>query len=627
MSTPRIRKGTPLLALGALGVVFGDIGTSPLYALRATLQFAGGEQTAEAHVMGALSLMVWAVVIIIGIKYIALLMRADNGGEGGLLALLALAAPDEDETPRRGGGVLLWIALIGAALLYGDGIITPAISVLSSMGGLVPPEAKTQPHWILVASAFIVLGIFVMQRFGSGVLGWLLGPLMLGWFILIAVLGLQQIIKAPAVLEAISPLYAVSLIAASPMTAFLMLGGVVLCVTGGEALYADMGHFGRRAITLAWWIVVCPSLLLAYFGQGAAVLISAEAAGNPFFALAPGAMRVPMVVIATLAAIIASQAIISGVFSMTRQLMQRGLLPALRVVHTSDVEGQIYLPGINLLMAIACILIVLLFGSAESLAAAYGLAVTGVMVLTTILFGVVASRRWKWSWWYLGPLLVVLLSIELALLGSNILKIPSGGWVPLLVAALVLMIVAVWKKGMYLINRGRLEDGLPLERFIESLDADEVVRCPGTGVFFGRDRGITPVTIRKLQRHVPVLPETIVIVHLHASRVPRVPHQHRLRLKSNEQGVWTAEVRFGYLQKADLPSIMRDAAERGVPADPKVTTFWVRRDQVAIATDHRGMARWRVAIFAYLLRNATVLPDLLDLPPRRTVEIGMRAPL
>lgn len=627
MSTVHTRKGTPLLALGAIGVVFGDIGTSPLYALRATLQIAGGVQTAEAHVMGALSLMVWALAIIIGIKYIALVMRADNGGEGGLMALLALAAPDEGETNRRGGRVLFWAALIGAALLYGDGIITPAISVLSSMGGLVPVEAKTQPHWIVVASAFIVLGIFMMQRLGSGVLGWLLGPLMLAWFILIAVLGARQIIDAPAILEAVSPMHAISLIAASPMTAFLMLGGVVLCVTGGEALYADMGHFGRRAITLAWWAVVCPSLLLAYFGQGAAILVSAEAAKNPFFALAPGGMLVPMVVIATLAAIIASQAIISGVFSMTRQLMQRGLLPPLRVVHTSDVEGQIYLPGINLLMAIACILIVLLFGSAESLAAAYGLAVTGVMVLTTILFTVVARGRWKWSWWYLGPLLLVLLSIELTLFASNILKIPSGGWVPLLVAAFVLAIVAVWKRGMHSINRGRLEDGLPLERFIESLGSDNLSRCPGTGVYFGRDRRITPVTIRKVQRHLPVLPETIVIVHLQASRVPRVPHQHRLRLEARGHGVWTAVVRFGYLQKADLPGVMRDAVARGVPSDPKTTTYWVRRDQVAIATEHRGMARWRVAVFAYLLRNATVLPDMLDLPSRRTVEIGMRAPL
>jgi KUP system potassium uptake protein len=627
MSTPTTRKGTPLLALGAIGVVFGDIGTSPLYALRATLQLSGGVQTAEAHVMGALSLIVWALVIIIGIKYIALVMRADNGGEGGLLALLALASPTEGTAPRLRGRILFWAALLGAALLYGDGIITPAISVLSAMGGLVPAEVKTQPQWILVASAFIVLGVFMIQRLGSGRIGWLFGPLMLGWFIVIGALGLMQIIKTPEILAAVSPSYAVSMVAASPMTAFLMLGGIVLCVTGGEALYADMGHFGRRAITLAWWIVVCPSLLLAYFGQGAAVLVSAEAAGNPFFALAPEGMRVTLVVIATVAAIIASQAIISGVFSMTRQLMQRGLLPPVRVIHTSDVEGQIYLPGINLLMAIGCILIVLLFGSAEALASAYGLAVTGVMVLTTILFTVVARGQWKWSWWYLAPLIIVLLSIELTLLGSNILKIPTGGWVPLVVAAIILGIVRLWQQGLHLIARGRLEDGLPLERFIESLGDDAVGRCPGTGVFFGREQGTTPVTIRKLQRHMPVLPETIVIMHMHASGVPRVSHQHRLRLQSHEHGVWTAVVRFGYLQKANIPGVLRDAAERGVPADPKTTTFWVRREQVALATDHHSMARWRVMIFAYLLRNATVLTDLLDLPPRRTIEIGMRSPL
>lgn len=630
MSAAHTRKGTSLLALGAIGVVFGDIGTSPLYALRATLEIAGGVQTAEMHVMGALSLMVWGLLIIIGAKYIALVMRADNGGEGGLLSLLALASTQDGEPDVKRCRLIFWLALLGAALLYGDGIITPAISVLSAMGGLASESAATvtvQPHWILVASAFIVLAIFMMQRLGSGVLGWLMGPLMLGWFVLIGVLGAQQIIETPAVLGALSPWHAVELVAHSPLTAFLMLGGIVLCITGGEALYADMGHFGRRAITLAWWVVVCPSLLLAYFGQGAAILVSSEAAENPFFALAPESFRVPLVVIATIAAIIASQAIISGVFSMTRQLTQQGLLPPMRVVHTSNVEGQIYLPGINLLMAIACILVVLLFGTADRLASAYGLAVTGVMVLTTCLFAVVARRRWKWSWWYLGPLVAVLLFIELTLLASNLLKIPSGGWMPLAVAVFILAIVATWRRGLYLVNRGRLEDGLPLDRFVESLDDHAIERCPGTGVFFGRETGITPVTVRKLHRHMPVLPETLIIVHLHASGVPRVSHQHRLRLESLSNGVWKATVRFGYLQKADLPGMMQDAIERGVPADLKTMTYWVRRDQVALATDHHGMARWRVAVFAYLLRNATVLPDLLDLPPRRTVEIGMRAPL
>jgi KUP system potassium uptake protein len=625
-------KGTPLLALGAIGVVFGDIGTSPLYALRATLDIAGGVQTAETHVMGALSLMVWGLLLIIGVKYIALVMRADNGGEGGILALLALASIQNDEPGGRQnvkkGRIIFWLALLGAALLYGDGIITPAISVLSAMGGLAPVEsAKAHPQWILVASAFIVLGIFMVQRFGSGMIGWLMGPLMLGWFVIIGVLGAQQIIEMPAVLAAFSPMHAVELVLASPLTAFLMLGGIVLCVTGGEALYADMGHFGRRAISLGWWIVVCPSLLLAYFGQGAAILISNEAAANPFFALASDSMRVPMVVMATIAAIIASQAIISGVFSMTRQLTQQGLLPPMRVVHTSNVEGQIYLPGINLLMAIACILIVLLFGRADLLAAAYGLAVTGVMVLTTCLFTVVARSRWKWSWWYLGPLLGVLLSIELLLLASNLLKIPSGGWVPLAVAAFILVIVATWRKGLNIISRGRLEAGLSLEQFVELLDGDTIERCPGTGVFFGRETGVTPVTIRKLLRHMPVLQETIIIVHMHASGVPRVSHQNRLRLESHAHGVWTAVVRYGYLQKPDMPCMMQDAIERGVPADLTTMTYWVRRDQVALATDHHGMARWRVAVFAYLLRNATVLPDLLDLPSRRTVEIGMRSPL
>ncbi|MDP7069873.1 MAG: KUP/HAK/KT family potassium transporter [Phycisphaerales bacterium] len=625
--THRQRQGVPLLALAAIGVVFGDIGTSPLYALKATLALGGADATSPAHVMGALSLMVWALFFVIGFKYISLLMRADNGGEGGLLALLSLTRSREDEAGGPAGRWLLWTALAGAALLYGDGIITPAISVLSAMGGLEPAHEARHAHWVVVASAFIVIGVFLTQRFGSGRIGWLVGPLMLAWFVLIAVLGVRGILAEPGVLTAFSPTWGIALIGEAPGVAFLMLGGVVLCLTGGEALYADMGHFGRRAITLAWWVVVCPSLLASYFGQGAAVLADPTSAANPFFALVPDGMRISMVVIATLAAIIASQAIISGVFSTTRQLAQHGVIPPLKVVHTSDVEGQIFIPAANMLMAIACVLVVLLFGSAAALAGAYGLAVTGVMAISTVLFSVVARRRWRWSWWLIGPLAGTVLSVDLLFLSANAFKVLDGGWMPLLVAAVILILVGTWRQGMRLVNRGRLEDGLPLDRFVESLKDGAIERWPGTGVFFARSTQITPVTIRKLHRHVPGFPETILIVYLQPLGVPRVPYQQRLRLDALGQGVWMAFVRFGYLQQPDVPAMVRDAVERGLPTDPNTLTYWIRRDQVAIAGDHRGMARWRTAVFAYLLRNATVLPDMLDLPPRRTVEVGMRAPL
>ncbi len=621
------RKGLPLLALAAIGVVFGDIGTSPLYALRATLVLGGADATSPPHVMGAISLMLWALFFVIGFKYVSLLMRADNGGEGGLLALLSLARSREDEAGAPAGRWLLWIALAGAALLYGDGIITPAISVLSAMGGLESTQEARHAHWVVVASAFIVIGVFLTQRFGSGRIGWLVGPLMLAWFVLIAVLGVRGILASPEILQSFSPTWGIALIGEAPGVAFLMLGGVVLCLTGGEALYADMGHFGRRAITLAWWIVVCPSLVASYLGQGAAVLADPASAANPFFALVPDGMRIGMVVVATVAAIIASQAIISGVFSTTRQLAQHGLIPPLSVVHTSDVEGQIYIPAVNIIMAIACVLVVLLFGSAAALAGAYGLAVTGVMAISTILFAVVARRRWRWSWWLLGPVVVTVLCVDLLFLASNASKILDGGWMPLLVAVLVLILIATWRKGIRLVNRGRLEDGLPIERFVESLHESATERWPGTGVFFARSRQITPVTIRKLQRHLPNLPETIAIVHLQALGVPRVPYQQRLRLEERGNGVWMASIRFGYLQRPDVPSMLRDAVERGLPADPNSLTYWVRRDQIAVVGEHHGMARWRVAVFAYLLRNATVMPDMLDLPPRRTVEVGMRAPL
>jgi KUP system potassium uptake protein len=612
------------LALGAIGVVFGDIGTSPLYALRATLSFSA-TPSAEETVLGTLSIIIWGLLLIVGGKYISLLLRADNGGEGGLFALLALTR-SRDDTPAQGRGRwLLWLALLGAALLYGDGIITPAISVLSAMGGLAPVHGPEHAHWVVVASAFIVVGVFLTQRLGSGRIGWLVGPLMLAWFVLIAALGVRAILDAPGVLRAFSPVWAVQLVGSSPGTAFAMLGGVVLCLTGAEALYADMGHFGRRAIAVAWWCVVCPSLLLAYLGQGAVILSANKLVGNPFFELVPPTMLVPMVVAATLAAIIASQAIISGVFSMTRQLAQQGLIPPLRVIHTSDVEGQIYLPAINVLMAVACVLVVLLFGSAERLAGAYGLAVTGVMAVSTVLFAVVARRRWHWPMFAVIPAIVVLLSVDLLLVAANALKIPEGGWMPLAVAVLVLWIIGVWRAGMRRINRNRLEDGLPLTRFVDSVA--KTPRWPGTGVFFGRDPSTTPVTIRKLQRHVPTLPETVVVVHLQPLGVPRVPFQNRLRVEDLGSGVWRATVRFGYLQPPDMPSMLRDASERGVPADPASTSYWVRREQVSLAGTHAGMGRWRLAMFAFMLRNANVLPDMLDLPPRRTVEMGMRTSL
>jgi KUP system potassium uptake protein len=619
------RKGTPLLMLGAIGVVFGDIGTSPLYALRATLSLAGGEAGSQEQVLGVLSIMIWSLLVVIGLKYITLVMKADNGGEGGLFALLALARPREGHSKGENRRGLVWIALIGAALLYGDGIITPAISVLSAMGGVTAVHVGQQAHWVVVASAFIVIGIFFVQRLGSGRIGWLVGPVMLFWFILIGSLGARAVIASPEVLQAFSPLWGIKLIASAPLAAFVMLGGVVLCLTGGEALYADMGHFGRRAISLAWWIIVCPSLLLAYLGQGAVIMATPAAVGNPFFALVPEAWLVPMVVVATIAAIVASQAIISGVFSMTRQLSQHGLIPPIRVVHTSDVEGQIYLPSINLLMAIACVLIVLLFGTADRLAGAYGLAVTGVMVVTTVLFAIVARTRWQWSWWWLVPVIGVMLTIDVLFLAANALKILDGGWMPIGVALLILAIVGIWRTGMQRLHRSRLEGGLPLVRFLETLG--DVPRCPGTGVFFAKEAALTPITIRKLQRHVPTLPETMVIVHMQALGVPRVPFQHRLRFEDNGHGVWLATVRFGYLQRPSIPEVIEAASEHGLPIDSPSVTYWVRRDQVVLGSDHHGMARWQVAIFAYLLRNATVLPDMLDLPPRRTVEIGMRSSL
>jgi KUP system potassium uptake protein len=633
--TKHHRPKTPILAIGALGVVFGDIGTSPLYAFRACLAVLAPDVPTHADVLGILSIIVWSLMLVIGLKYVTLVLRADNGGEGGILALLALATgqqrvPESGESqPAANRGWLLWVALIGAALLYGDGMITPAISVLGALEGLSLEHLPQAHHskWIVVAALVIVTIFFSIQRFGSGGIGKVAGPIMLLWFLAIGAAGLYRVLDTPEVLRAISPLWAIELIGSQPLLAFLLLGAVVLCVTGGEALYADMGHFGRRAIALSWWLVACPGLLLSYFGQGAIVLEMNGKVENPFFASVPSGLLLPMVVLATVAAVIASQAIISGVFSMTRQLSQRGLLPSMRVIHTSPVEGQIFLPGVNKMLFVATFLMVVMFQSSAALASAYGLAVTGVMLVTTMLFAIVARTRWHWGWWIMIPVIGLLLFIDLCFFSSSVLKIPNGGWLPLLVAGCVMLLCLTWFKGIRLVNQGRFEDGLPVDKLMEQLADGSIGRVDGTGVFLGRALGTTPATIRKIVRHLSVLPDTIVILHIQFLPVPRVPFQHRMRLESLDQGIWQIRARFGYMQAIDIQDLMRDMSSRGVPTEPETTTFWIRRDLVVPAASYKRMTRWRGALFGWMLRNASFMPDMLELPPRRTIEIGMRVNL
>ena len=623
---------TPVLALGAIGVVFGDIGTSPLYAFRACLSVIGQDVPEPATVLGILSIIVWTLMLVIGLKYISLVLRADNGGEGGIMALLAVATGQRvtesgESRPAKKRGWMLWLALAAAALLYGDGIITPAISVLGALEGLAVTHMphEHQAKWIVLVALGIITLLFALQRFGSGSIGKIAGPIMLIWFVAIGAAGLYRVIETPQVLQALSPLWGMELITANPLLAFVLLGAVVLCVTGGEALYADMGHFGRRAIALGWWLVACPGLLLSYLGQGAVTLKMKGDVGNAFFATVPPELLLPMVILATIAAILASQAIISGVFSVTRQLSQRGLLPPMRVIHTSPVEGQIFLPAMNKMLFAACFLMVLIFQSSTSLASAYGLAVTGVMLVTTFFFIIVARSCWHWHWWVVVPVAGLLLCIDLSLFASSALKVPSGGWLPLVVAGIVVMMCLTWRRGSVLVEQGRFEDGLPIDHLLEQLATGSIQRVPGTGVFFGRDVATTPVTIRKVVRHLGVVPEVIVVLNMQFLPVPRVPYQHRMRLEALEQGIWLIRARFGYLQALDIQELMRDATNRGVPAEPDVTSYWVRRDLVVSASSYQRMSRWRGALFGWMLRNATVMPDMLELPPRRTVELGIRA--
>ena len=480
------KPATSVLALGALGVVFGDIGTSPLYAFRACLRAVGTDVPEPATILGILSIIVWALMLVIGLKYISLVLRADNGGEGGIMALLAVAtgqrsAAAGDSEPTRRRGWMLWLALAAAALLYGDGIITPAISVLGALEGLAVQHLphEHQSKWIILVALVIVTLLFSMQRFGSGGIGKIAGPIMLLWFLAIGAAGLYRVMETPEVLQALSPLWGLELMYSNPVLAFVLLGAVVLCVTGGEALYADMGHFGRRAIAMGWWLVACPGLLLSYLGQGAVALKMKGDVTNVFFATVPPSLLLPMVILATVAAVLASQAIISGVFSVTRQLAQRGLLPPLRVIHTSPVEGQIFLPGMNKMLFAACFLMVLIFQSSTALASAYGLAVTGVMLVTTFFFILVARSQWRWRWWAWIPIALLLLCIDLSLFASSVLKVPSGGWLPLVVAGFVLLMCLTWRRGSQLVEQGRFEDGLPVEHFPSGTEGGPHSTSPG----------------------------------------------------------------------------------------------------------------------------------------------------
>ena len=621
------RTGTPAhprilpLSLAALGVVYGDIGTSPIYAVRESLHGVHGVSPTSENVLGLLSLITWALVIVISVKYLAFVMRADNCGEGGMIALTALVTPDSARARLRRRRLLVLAGLFGASLLYGDSMITPSISVLSAIEGLEMVTPVFTPYVIPITIAILV-ALFAVQRHGTARIGAIFGPVMFLWFATLGVLGAVQVVQHPAVLAAVNPIHGVQFFQHNGWHGFLVLGSVFLVVTGGEALYADMGHFGARPIRLSWYFFVLPCLLLNYFGQGALVLLDARAAEHPFFRLAPSWALLPLVILTTLATVIASQAVISGAFSLTRQAVQLGYLPRVDIEHTSETEaGQIYIPGLNWVLMIACIGLVLGFRSSSRLAAAYGVAVTTDMVFTSILFAVVARDRWKWSLPVVLTMAAGFLFVDLGFWGASLLKIPSGGWFPLLVAGSVFTVMTTWNKGRGLLASRLAELSMPLDELLEKMRDPSLVRVEGTAVYLGRhDVGVPPALIHNL-RYNKVLHSRIVLLAMRTDSRARVPDEERVSVKELAPDFHRVIARHGFAEDPEVPAVLERLRVDGLEIDPEEATFFLGRETL-LATHRPGMALWRERLFAALARNARRATSYFRLPSHRVCELG-----
>ncbi len=617
----------PKLMVGAIGIVFGDIGTSPIYAFRET--FAGHHtlQPDALHIYGVLSLIFWSMLIIVALKYVTIIMRADNKGEGGSLALLALInrTVTEGEKKKWTMGIVM-LGVFATALFYGDSMITPAISVLSAVEGLTTVQAGFAPYVIPLAIGILV-GLFAIQSHGTAKVGLMFGPIMLVYFVAIAVLGGMQITKHPQVLvEMFNPLNAVQFYLAEPLPAFIAMGSVVLAVTGAEALYADMGHFGRRPIKFSWLYFVMPALMLNYMGQGAMLLSQApaealETVKNPFFFLAPDVLRLPLVILATLATIIASQAVISGAFSVTQQAIQLGFIPRLSIRFTSEhAAGQIYIPIVNWALMVMVILLVVTFGSSSNLAAAYGIAVTGAMLIDGVLISVVLFTLWKWPAWKAVPLLVIFFTIDMLYFSANLLKVPEGGWFPLLIGAIAFTLLTTWAKGRKLMIDRMAEAALPIEVFIKSA-ATSAVRVPGTAVFMTTSMTGVPHALLHNLKHNKVLHERVMLLTVRIEDVPYVAGERRIETKDYGAGFYRIVIRYGFMEEVDVPSALTQVDKCGPAFRMMDTSFFLAR-QTLIASARPGMAIWREKLFAWMLRNAQNAMEFFKLPTNRVIELG-----
>src|SRR5213592_1239981 len=610
------------LSLLALGVVYGDIGTSPLYALQQAFHGQHAIPVTAGSVLAVLSLIFWALILIVTVKYHVVIIRADNKGEGGVLALMAMVQGSRIArglSPRR---IMIVLGIFGAALLYADGALTPAVSVLSAVEGLSIAAPTLQPGVILAITLAILVALFLLQSRGTAGIGAIFGPVMLVWFATIAVLGLNGILKHPAVVSAVLPTHAIRFLAEDPGRGLLVLGAVFLAVTGGEALYADLGHFGHTAIQLAWFTIPLPALMLNYFGQGALLLTNPEAAANPFYLLAPAKLLIPLIPLATAAAIIASQAVISGAFSLTRQAVQLGYIPRMEIEHTSSREiGQIYVPSVNKMLAVLTIALVLYFRTSSNLAGAYGVALSTLMALTTVMFYVMSREVWGWSFAKAAAVSGSFLIVDLTFLVANSLKIWHGGWVPLAIAIALYFVMITWKRGREILSKRMMEKTVPLKLLLADLAAEPPVRVPGTAVFmYGSSDGTPPALMLNLT-HNKVLHEKIVFLTVITEDVPHVGGEQRVTVKRSGKGFHSVVARYGFMQDPDINEILAACKENGLSIPLEGTTFFLGRETL-IASDRPGMAMWRERLFSFMSRNALRATAFFKIPPNQVFEVG-----
>lgn len=614
---------TRALVIGAIGVVFGDIGTSPLYSLKECFSAEHGIPFSEAAVLGIISMLFWAMIIVVSLKYVLFVMRADNDGEGGVLALMALALRTAAPRSRR-AKMLMMFGIFGACMFYGDAVITPAISVMSAVEGL-EIAAPGLSHFVIPITLVILCALFLIQRSGTATVGKLFGPVMVVWFLALGALGLLHLMHAPGILMALSPHHAISFLMEHSLQAFVVLGSVFLVLTGAEALYADMGHFGARPIRYGWFVLVMPCLMLNYFGQGAMLLQNPKAIENPFYLMVPDMLQLPMVLLATLATVIASQAVISGAFSLTSQAIQLGFVPRMRIRYTSDAEiGQIYLPVINWILLVLVIAVVVAFKKSDNLAAAYGIAVTTTMVITTFLAVVVMRNVWKWN-----PVLVMLiglgfLMVDLAFFSANLLKVAEGGWFPLLLGGLAFFLLMTWYSGRKLLRARSLEDGIPLEPFIAGLLAHPPHRVEGTAVFLTGNSDYVPVSLLHNLKHNRVLHERVVFLTFVTRDIPYVDDDRRLACKDVGGGIYILRSEYGFKETPDVQKVL-DLAQRklGMAFELMETSFFIARESV-IPSKLPGMSMWRESLFAWMHQNGAKPSDFFSIPANRVVELGTK---